>query len=628
MPNVTVAILGGGVAGMSAAHELAERGFTVHVFEKQALPGGKAREIPVLHSTQEPLQQSPQEILNLRNYTSGRGWAAQGPQVWLPGEHGFRFFPSFYRHVVDTMARIPFKDGTVAGNLIATTSVFLTRFEGPSIELPCRFPRSLPEFKMVFDQFLALFSDSAAISSEEVVFFAARLWQIVTSCEERRVSEYEKIPWKKFIEAERMSYDYQRLLGYGITRCLVAAKAEKASTRTIGDIFLQILFGIADPAVASSDRVLNQPTNRAWIGPWLDYLRQIGVDYQLESCVTAINCVDGKIRGITVQSADGFRRNFTADYYICALPIERVADLISPSMTATDPKLASIAGLSKNIEWMNGIQFYLRRRVPIADGHVIYLDSPWALTSISQGQFWKEIDLSDRGDGNVRDIISIDISDWNTPGLNGKNAADCSYKEVAEDVWAQLKRSLNRPGAETLRDDDLHFWHLDPDIEFHQQEHSTNLEPLLVNYAGTWEQRPDAITAIPNLFFASDYVRTHTDVATMEAANEAARRAVNGILDDSGSREPRCQIWKLYEPEIFAPFRAYDRARWSAGLPWDGQFADCLVAGLDAAIRAGKLITGNDLVSIASHMNTLPPFQTESTKVEGGGRPRIRIVPC
>ena len=38
-----VVILGGGVAGMSAAHELIERGFEVEVFERQLIPGGKAR---------------------------------------------------------------------------------------------------------------------------------------------------------------------------------------------------------------------------------------------------------------------------------------------------------------------------------------------------------------------------------------------------------------------------------------------------------------------------------------------------------------------------------------------------------------------------------------------------------
>jgi len=45
----------------------------------------------------------------------------------------------------------------------------------------------------------------------------------------------------------------------------------------------------------------------------------------------------------------------------------------------------------------------------------------------------------------------------------------------------------------------------------------------------------------------------------MEGANEAARRAVNGILDRAGSMQPRCPVWPLSEPEIFAPARALDR---------------------------------------------------------------------
>ena len=42
-----VIVLGGGVAGMSAAHELIERGFEVVVLERGQLAGGKARSIPV-----------------------------------------------------------------------------------------------------------------------------------------------------------------------------------------------------------------------------------------------------------------------------------------------------------------------------------------------------------------------------------------------------------------------------------------------------------------------------------------------------------------------------------------------------------------------------------------------------
>ena len=43
-----VIVLGGGVAGMSAAHELIERGFEVVVLERSDLAGWKARSIPVV----------------------------------------------------------------------------------------------------------------------------------------------------------------------------------------------------------------------------------------------------------------------------------------------------------------------------------------------------------------------------------------------------------------------------------------------------------------------------------------------------------------------------------------------------------------------------------------------------
>ena len=66
---------------------------------------------------------------------------------------------------------------------------------------------------------------------------------------------------------------------------------------------------------------------------------------------------------------------------------------------------------------MNGIQFYLAQDVPLVNGHAIYLDSPWALTSISQRQFWTNVDFSQFGNGAVRGILSVDISEWQAPGV-------------------------------------------------------------------------------------------------------------------------------------------------------------------------------------------------------------------
>ena len=89
----------------------------------------------------------------------------------------------------------------------------------------------------------------------------------------------------------------------------------------------------------------------------------------------------------------------------------------------------------------------------------------------------------------------------------------------------------------------------------------------MVNTAGSLQYRPESFTEVPNLFLASDYVKTYTDVACMEAANEAARRAVNAVLDHAGSSTPRTSVWPLSEPDFFAPLIEYDRLRFRLGLP-------------------------------------------------------------
>jgi len=152
-------------------------------------------------------------------------------------------------------------------------------------------------------------------------------------------------------------------------------------------------------------------------------------------------------------------------------------------------------------------------------------------------------------------------------------ASECSKEEIKEEIWKQLKKSLN-VGKEILKDEFLVDWFLDPDIltpDASRPHKNINLEPLLVNKVGTWSLRPTAHTLIPNLMLASDYVQTYTDLATMEGANEAARRAVNSILSFSGSDAKPCEIWNLHEPDFLAPWRTADKKKFDKGMPWDGK---------------------------------------------------------
>jgi uncharacterized protein with NAD-binding domain and iron-sulfur cluster len=248
-------------------------------------------------------------------------------------------------------------------------------------------------------------------------------------------------------------------------------------------------------------------------------------------------------------------------HYVAALPVERLRPLLSPEMRLADPGLNGLDRLVTR--WMNGVLFYLDSDVELVNGHALYIDSEWALTSISQKQFWDDVDLGDYGDGRVSGILSVDVSEWDRPGRTGKVAMACTKDEIRAEVWGQLAAHLN-DGDETVLDEaNVITWFLDPAIEFPNPSAATNLEPLLVNTAGSWDDRPEATTRIPNLLLAADFVRTHTDLATMEGANEAARRATNAILDRTGSNVRRCPVWKLEEPVVFAPARALDRVRWA-----------------------------------------------------------------
>jgi uncharacterized protein with NAD-binding domain and iron-sulfur cluster len=320
-----------------------------------------------------------------------------------------------------------------------------------------------------------------------------------------------------------------------------------------------------------------------------------------------------------------------ADYYVFALPVEQMAYYVnrSPTMTMHDPSLRNIVKLTASTDWMAGIQFYLRAPVSIAPGHIVCADTEWALTAIEQTQFWQDVDLP----LNVRSILSVDISAWDRRGhFNRREAFRCTSEEIALEVWKQLKESFNRPGrTDTLRDELLitgtvnGSFHLDnnivdrldrkkqaafargidtslrrasgvvrssqelldaaaknPDAPFvFGDTLQMNVEPLLINRPGTLALRPSVETRIANMFLAADYVKTSTNLACMEGANEAGRLAANAILESAASDFPQCPIWSLQDGELFVRVGAL--AGFFERLPGADLSRDAAGAAFDAA---------------------------------------------
>jgi 15-cis-phytoene desaturase len=540
-----VVVLGGGIAGLTAAHELAERGFSVEIFDKRDIPGGKSRTLPV----------------------PGTGTGGRKP---LPGEHGFRFFPAFYQHLPDTMRRIPAGNGTSCfDNLTSATRLELALYDQPGIKLPTRFPRTFGDFSLLIADF---YNDAAQFAPGELQFFAERLWQVMTSCEERRIAELETYCWWDYIGANSRSQNYQRLLANGLSRSLVAAQPRLASARTIGQVQVHLIEGTFLPDM-TTDRVLIGPTSEVFLNPWIGYLAKQGVKYHKNSEITRIHIDGNTITGVTVRDTDtGLERAVTGNWFVAALPVEALALLLTNDLVRSAPELATIPLLAQNVRWMNGIQYFLNKEVDVIHGHVLYVDSPWAITSISQGQFWRR-PVSDYGDGTAHGILSVDISDWTEPGsFNPAWAMNLDAASIAGEVWDELKRSLNVGGTVVLTDTMKAGWFLDTDIVMPNPHPTINLEPLFINTPSSWALRPKPETSIANFFLASDYVQTSTDLACMEAANEAARRAVNALLLRAKTAAPQCRLFSMEMPALLAPWRCHDKRRFEQREPWDGGF--------------------------------------------------------
>ena len=681
----TVAIIGGGVAGLSAAHELVERGFIVRVYERRAFAGGKAASYRFKRKTEAEAKSDPTGMAAAKG-TSGDGE--------LPCEHGFRFFPGWYRHLTDTMSRIPYQrspsglyqGGTVADNLVSVKSNLLAWFDRPAVALPLRAPRSASEVGVV-SNFLSEFGQ-LGLSSGEIGLFVRKLIQFLILPDAQRIEKFESVTWWDYLEcgAEGRSRAYKDLVR-ATTRTMVAAKAEEASAYSIGRLVVRTLMD----ALSSVDRVLNGPTNEVWIEPWVKYLESRGVKFYREMELQSIE-FDSRSRrakrvvleSVAVANARRLRRLITnglkegvaphkevltsirelleplreslmenpsskfaasfdqgrsalvevkaacdsldalqksailsktsvvelrrlvapleifesrvdalheaeADYFVFALPLEQMAYYINRStmLTFLAPELRNLVRLSRHMDWMAGIQFYLRDPVEIAPGHLVGMDSTWSLTAIEQTQFWKDVSLPD----GIKAILSVDIAAWDQRGRTiRKEAFNCSDDEIAEEVWAQLKEMLNKPGRpEVLNERMLAGGKLIRSLSYHVDDSIVDLrdrkkqasyerargvkfstldliqqgdegltedgymwgpprarfntEPLLVNRAGSRALRPEARSGIPNVFLAGDYLKTETDLACMEGANESARHAVNGILDATASRERRCPIW-------------------------------------------------------------------------------------
>ncbi|MEM7468272.1 MAG: FAD-dependent oxidoreductase [Pseudomonadota bacterium] len=332
-PRVT--IFGGGIAGLSAAHELVERGFDVVVLEKQAA-GLATRETDVqiggIARTQwDGIDGFPKlnaEIDDRRKYPRQQ---MQGDKI--PGEHGYRFFPSFYRHLFDTMKRTPIRhndEDQLKPPHLTTFDQLQPTFEqvfatpDKYVNLSRTRPRTLEGLRKEYMQLV----DGLGFKQRDLARFLFKLIRYLMACSERRAADYENISMLDFFGGEGFYHEDFLNVVRAAPQALVAMDAEHGDARTQLNVYLQLLM---DQVLGGeyTDNTLRGPTSDAWFVYWREYLEDLGVKFHHGNLLSITNVSDSaleilmewpKNESATDDLSNGLSERVAAsDYVVMAL---------------------------------------------------------------------------------------------------------------------------------------------------------------------------------------------------------------------------------------------------------------------------------------------------------------------
>ena len=285
-----------------------------------------------------------------------------------------------------------------------------------------------------------------------------------------------------------------------------------------------------------------------------DHLRSLGVDFRFGTRVLGIRCSGGLITSVHARGPDGRTGSLQADWYVAAVPVEHMAQLATPADQTGRSGPGQLGKLQDPVDERDRVLFAQRcsRGPRPRDLHRLRRGRSPRSPRVSSGPR-----APDRfGDGDVGGILSVDVSDWTTrasiPASRPWNAAKT---EIFTEVWAQLQAHLNvwarlfstiQTWSGGSLTPDVRF----PDLRNADRSGTTSISsrfwstPGILGVAaqsGHGHRQP-----LPGF-----RLRAHLHRPGHHGRRQrAARRAINGILDRTGSTQPRCELWPLHEPHI------------------------------------------------------------------------------
>jgi len=477
-----IIIFGGGISGLTLAHELIKKNFRILVVEKDNKMGGMAKS-------------------NIEN--NG-----------IPSEHSWRGYAPFYKNLFQIIKEIPYKKTNVFSNL------------------------SVPiEFYLLYDD-VKNYKPKLSISDNFILYYLGIKYLLAN----KRKYKYYSYNIEPFLKKYLSNDGYNMIInfitgpGYGMNKNEISMghllhfpvisqinKKNYKHTHTNKNNTYQH---------HSTDgwHVMNGPTNEVWIKPWIKYLKKQGIDFINNSKLINFNHMNNSIVSVNIK-INGVKNVLIAKEYILATNPYGTLDIFKNSGMDNLKKkfhLLTKNTKSKQISFRIGINKIIN--YPITNIGFVMNDSEFNITWYPQEKHWDNKPY-------IKSLWSGTIIDFEKKGkIFNKSAEFLNKAQLKIEIKYQILRSKS---FQKLIYENNDFYIRKKDIDYIEiwnewsfangkQEHKNK---KWVNNIHNDKYRPSQLTSFTNLYLSGAHTQTTINIWSMEGAVESGKITANIILD-------------------------------------------------------------------------------------------------
>lgn len=564
--KMVINIYGAGIAGLTVAHELIEKGFEVHVYEKDNEVGGMAKSkrdkygIPTEHSwrgyapfyfnTFELLKRIPlDKRCDLEEMSDEKLLTYRINKDGTTEIFDLSSFKNLHPGGVSTISRVKNKNFEEVWEKLgyewhinnSHVQEYLNKLKTDKYELDSN-QNIIEKFtnqSTVFDNlnrnrlsFELLYNTDKLIkktlSINDYIYLSYKFLKAFTS--DKRKSKYFDTQLKKIINKDHISkYGYNYIFdfiagpGYGFDK--------NTMSYAHFSLFLEYVINQSE----KQWQVMNQPTSEAWFNPWVKYLMSKGVKFHFNHSLTKIEKNNKEILKVFLIHNNKLKV-IKSGLHIIAINPNNLYNIFNKSnfVKLSDQHLQLMTynnQISFRLGFNKKINFDLNNR-----GFVL-VDSPFNITFYPQEDHWcKNVNLS--MNNNIKSLWSgTIILSYKNGYLYNKSAINHTKDELLNEIVQQFLKSKElinlikkHNNNYVLNKKDIIHMEIYDDWYFDKNRLQTKNKKW-VNDSFNEKFRPLNQTKYNNLYLTGSHCKTSINIWSMESAVESGKICSNLILN-------------------------------------------------------------------------------------------------